>query len=107
MKMDGNKLEHCFLLCSLCLVTLPCLIQLSLVWFQNFTLICFFRATLHLHDVHCCGLLQHFLESLFNELYLDFIPCSVTLQEIVDTELLDKKYNEDEARVSANHLQSA
>ena len=53
------------------------------------------------------GLLQHFLKSLFNELYLGFIPCSVTLQEIVDTELLDKKYNEDEARVSANHLQSA
>ena len=38
---------------------------------------------------------------------LDFFPCSVTLQEIVNTELLDKKYNEDEARVSADHLQNA
>lgn len=59
------------------------------------------RATLHLHYVHYSGPLQHFLKSLFNKIYLDFFPCSVTLQEIVDTELLDKKYNQDEARVSA------
>lgn len=66
------------------------------------------RATCHLHYLHYSGLLQHFLKSLFlNEINLDFFLCSVTLQEIVDTELLDKKYNEDEARVSANHLQNA
>lgn len=46
-------------------------------------------------------LLQHFLTSSFNKIQLDFFSCSVTVQEIVDTELLDKKYNEDEARVSA------
>ena len=49
-----------------------------------------------------CSTFSHANVTKFN----DFIPCSVTLQEIVDTELLDKKYNEDEARVSANHFQS-
>ena len=65
------------------------------------------RATFHLHHLHYSGLLQHSLKFMFNEIYLDFLPCRVTLQEIVDTELLDKKYSEDEARVSVNHLQNA
>ena len=65
------------------------------------------RATFHFHYLYYSGLLQHFLKFMFNEIHLAFFPCRVTLQEIVDTELLDKKYNEDEARVSVNHIQNA